>query len=34
MAIANRLLSSGADAEDVVQETWLRLERADVNKIE
>ena len=34
VAIANRLLSSGADAEDVVQETWLRLERADVDEIE
>ncbi len=34
LAIANRLLSSGADAEDVVQETWLRLERADVDEIE
>jgi RNA polymerase sigma-70 factor, ECF subfamily len=34
LAIANRLLSSGADAEDVVQETWLRLERADVDAIE
>ena len=34
VAIASRLLSSGADAEDVVQETWLRLERADVDSIE
>jgi RNA polymerase sigma-70 factor, ECF subfamily len=34
VAIANRLLSSGTDAEDVVQETWLRLERADVDEIE
>jgi RNA polymerase sigma-70 factor (ECF subfamily) len=33
LAIANRLLSSVADAEDVVQETWLRLERADVDEI-
>jgi RNA polymerase sigma-70 factor (ECF subfamily) len=33
LAIANRLLSSGADAEDVVMETWLRLERADVDEI-
>jgi RNA polymerase sigma-70 factor (ECF subfamily) len=33
LAIANRLLSSGADAEDVVQETWLRRERADVDEI-
>lgn len=34
LAIASRLLSSGPDAEDVVQETWLRLERADVDEIE
>ncbi|MHA7278246.1 sigma-70 family RNA polymerase sigma factor [Arthrobacter sp. MDT2-2] len=34
VAIASRLLSSGADAEDVVQETWLRLERADADTIE
>ncbi len=34
VAIANRLLSSAADAEDVVQETWLRLGRADVDEIE
>jgi RNA polymerase sigma-70 factor (ECF subfamily) len=34
VAIANRLLSSRADAEDVMQETWLRLERADVDEIE
>ncbi|MHA7180314.1 sigma-70 family RNA polymerase sigma factor [Arthrobacter sp. MDB2-24] len=34
VAIASRLLSSGADAEDVVQETWLRLERTDVDSIE
>jgi RNA polymerase sigma-70 factor (ECF subfamily) len=33
LAISNRLLSSGADAEDVVMETWLRLERADVDEI-
>jgi RNA polymerase sigma-70 factor (ECF subfamily) len=33
LAIANPLLSTGADAEDVVQETWLRLERADVDEI-
>ncbi|MBT2586333.1 sigma-70 family RNA polymerase sigma factor [Arthrobacter sp. ISL-95] len=34
VAIANRLLSSRADAEDVVQEAWLRLERADADGIE
>ena len=28
-AIANRILGSQADAEDVVQETWLRLSRTD-----
>ncbi|WP_336493047.1 sigma factor, partial [Methylobacterium nigriterrae] len=34
LAIATRLLSSGSDAEDAVQETWLRLKRVDVNEIE
>ncbi|MGO4595224.1 sigma-70 family RNA polymerase sigma factor [Leifsonia sp. 2TAF2] len=34
MAIATRLLSSRADAEDAVQETWLRLSRADAGTIE
>jgi RNA polymerase sigma-70 factor (ECF subfamily) len=33
VAIANRLLSSRADAEDVVQEAWLRLEGADADAI-
>ncbi|MDR6988487.1 RNA polymerase sigma-70 factor (ECF subfamily) [Paenarthrobacter nitroguajacolicus] len=34
VAIASRLLSSTADAEDVVQEAWLRLERTDADGIE
>ncbi|WP_285114066.1 sigma-70 family RNA polymerase sigma factor [Leifsonia sp. fls2-241-R2A-40a] len=33
-AIATRLLSSSVDAEDAVQETWLRLRSADVATIE
>lgn len=33
-AIAQRLLQSSADAEDAVQETWLRLARVDVDQIE
>jgi RNA polymerase sigma-70 factor (ECF subfamily) len=33
-AIASRLLRSASDADDAVQETWLRLERADASTIE
>jgi RNA polymerase sigma-70 factor (ECF subfamily) len=33
-AIAARLLGSAADADDAVQEAWLRLARADVSAIE
>ncbi|MFF1574247.1 sigma-70 family RNA polymerase sigma factor [Leifsonia sp. NPDC058292] len=34
LAIARRLLSSTADAEDAVQEAWLRLSRSDVSAID
>lgn len=34
VAIATQLLGSAADAEDVVQEAWLRLERSDTGTIE
>jgi RNA polymerase sigma-70 factor (ECF subfamily) len=33
-AVATRLLGSAADADDAVQEAWLRLERADVDTID
>lgn len=33
LSIANRLLSSDADAQDAVQESWLRLERSDAGAI-
>ena len=33
-AIATKLLGSAADADDAVQETWLRLEQADVDRID
>jgi RNA polymerase sigma-70 factor (ECF subfamily) len=33
-AIAAQLLGSAADADDAVQETWLRLERVDVESID
>ncbi|GAA1447292.1 sigma-70 family RNA polymerase sigma factor [Leifsonia poae] len=34
LGISTRLLSSRADAEDAVQESWLRLSRSDVSQIE
>ncbi len=33
-AIAHRMLGSGADADDAVQEAWLRLSRSDADSIE
>ena len=34
IAIAHRILGSASDADDAVQETWLRLERSDAESIE
>ncbi|PSK65742.1 putative ECF RNA polymerase sigma factor SigI [Micromonospora sp. MH33] len=33
-AVAQRMLGSGAEADDAVQDTWLRLSRADVDAID
>ncbi len=33
-AVANRILGPGGDAEDAVQEAWLRYERADTTDVE
>ena len=33
-AVAYRLLGSAAEADDAVQETWLRLGRSDVSDVE
>jgi len=34
LAVAYRMLSSRAEAEDAIQETWLRLKRADVTALD
>jgi RNA polymerase sigma-70 factor (ECF subfamily) len=34
LAVARRVLRNGADAEDVVQETWLRWQRTDRSAVE
>src|SRR5262245_63600532 len=33
-AVAYRILGSNGDADDAVQEAWLRLTRSDVNRVE
>jgi len=33
-AVARRLLGSSAEAEDAVQEAWLRLQRSDADRVD